>query len=79
MDPIKDGAKIFNKIHELTGKDLITDTNELETFMNLLIEEIKGWVIVNFLDTGNWDRIDTFEIDHKNGRLFINWHDYRNK
>lgn len=79
MDPIKEGSEIFNQIHQNIGKDVITDIKEFEEFMKMLLAETKGLVIVDFLDAGNWDRIENFEIDADSNRVFINWHDYRNR
>lgn len=77
MDPIRQGTEIFNKIHQEIGKNLITDTREFETFLNNLISQTAGLVIVDFLDAGNWDNIKSFEINHETRRVNINWHDYR--
>ncbi|WP_439557269.1 hypothetical protein, partial [Dyadobacter sp.] len=76
-DPIKDGSKIFKKIHEKIGKDIITDLEEFEEFLKILLYETKGLMIVDFLDAGNWDRVDSYEIDKNSGIVKINWHDYR--
>jgi hypothetical protein len=77
MDPIKEGTKIFNKVAKQLGKDIITDLKEFESFLTLLKKETKGWVIFDFLDAGNWDCFESFEIDHSAGLVYINWHDYR--
>lgn len=79
MDPIRQGIEIFNKIHKEIGKNSITDTRDFEIFLNKLISYTEGWVIVDFLDAGNWDCIKSFEINHETRRVYINWHDYRNK
>src|SRR5260221_10176148 len=79
MDPIKEGKNIFRKLHEDIGKDQITDINEFNKFLKNLLKETKGLIIVDFLDAGNWDSIENFEIDYKNNLVYLNWHDYRNK
>jgi hypothetical protein len=41
------------------------------------MESTKGWVILDFLDAANWDRIESFRVDHETGILTLVWHDYR--
>lgn len=79
MDPIQNGIEIFNNVHKKLGKDTITDLKEFESFIKLLISETRGLVIVDFLDAGNWDRIESIEVNSELGMAFLHWHDYRDK
>ncbi len=76
MDPIKSGSKIFKKIaEEFEGKNILGKDN-INKFFSILMKETKGLVIVDFLDTTNWDKIESFEFD-ENGNLTLVWYDYR--
>lgn len=78
MDAIREGNKIFNDIHQKLGKDVITDITEFQKFVDMLLTDTQGWVIVDFLDADNWDKIENFKVDTATGRAYLNWHDYRN-
>lgn len=77
MDPIKSGNVIFKDIADKIGNEKITQLSEITKFFVQLIDETKGWVILDFLDTVNWDKIEAFELNEEDGVLTLIWHDYR--
>lgn len=77
MDPLKEGDKIFAELAKRFDDKIITDIDKAAAFLESLLEKTQGLVIVDFLDTGNWDCIDGLEADSKNGLLFLHWRDYR--
>jgi hypothetical protein len=78
MDPITSGTAIFKSISDKFGNSEITRLPEINKFFTQLIEDTKGWVILDFLDTANWDKIEAYSLDEENGILTLIWHDYRN-
>lgn len=76
MDPIKDGTVIFRNLAENFGNNKITELSEIKRFFSELIKRTNGWVILDFLDTANWDNIEAFELSN-DGLLTLVWHDYR--
>lgn len=50
---------------------------EIDRFFSKLIKETEGWVILDFLDTANWDKIEKYTLDEESGLLNLVWHDYR--
>ena len=66
MDPIKSGNVIFKNISNKFGNKNITQLPEIEKFFSQLIEDTDGWVILDFLDTTNWDKIEAFNINKEN-------------
>jgi len=77
MDPIKSGSVIFKSLSDKFGDKKITQLSEISKFFSRLIEDTEGWVILDFLDTANWDKIEAFNIDKESGILTLIWHDYR--
>ncbi len=77
MDSIKGSIKNFKNLAESFGNQKITQHSEIKRFFSELIKQTKGWVILDFLDTANWDKIEAFELDG-NGLLTLIWHDFRN-
>ncbi|MCC3159357.1 hypothetical protein LJ737_19095 [Hymenobacter sp. 15J16-1T3B] len=77
LDPITDGSKIFTNIFQDFGKESIYDINLLDKFLNRLLKETEGWVIVDFLDSGCWDCIGSYSIDKDKNYLTLNWHYYK--
>lgn len=73
---IRNGSKIFEKIFDEFGVNEITDLRLLDQFFERLFNETKGLVIVDFLDTGNWDCFQGYEIDYEAELLTLNWHKY---
>lgn len=79
MDPLKEGDKIFAELAKQLDEKTITDIDRATTFLESLLKETQGLVIVDFLDTGNWDCIDGLEADREKGLLFLHWRDYRKR
>ncbi len=77
MDPIKEGNVIFKDLAGNFGNQKITVASEIKKFFSRLIRETGGWVILDFLDTANWDKIESFEFSDEDGLLTLIWHDYR--
>jgi hypothetical protein len=77
MDPIESGNVIFKNIADQFGNEKITTHTGIQEFFTKLIEETDGWVILDFLDTANWDKIESFEFNDEEGFLTLIWHDYR--
>lgn len=76
MDIVKGGSKIITKIFDDFGVTEITDLPTLDKFLNRLLVDTKGLVILDFLDSGNWDCFGSYSIDYENEYLFFNWHHY---
>lgn len=76
MDPIKDGNTIFREIGESIGGKSLISSRDIHALLQKLFDRTQGLVIVDFLDTGSWDKIEAFEIDPENF-LMLTWHDYR--
>lgn len=77
MDPIAEGDKIFQDV--VSDLDW-SETNSLKdavSFLEKLIKATNGLVIVDFLDSGNWDCISDVEADYEEGFLKLHWRDYR--
>ena len=73
----RDWNVIFKDLASKYGNKEITDLLKIKEFFEELIKKTDGWVIVEFLDMSNWDRIEKFEINDQNGLLTLIWHDYR--
>lgn len=76
MEAINESDKIFTRVAESVEW---TETQSLSQAIELLEKlrnDTDGLVIVDFLDSGNWDCIDGIESD--NGFMKIHWRDYRN-
>jgi hypothetical protein len=79
MDPIKNGDKIFKQVSESVNWTESSSLNDAYEILKKLIIATKGLVIVDFLDSGNWDCLDGIDIDEENNLLYIHWRDYRSK
>ncbi|MFD1774593.1 hypothetical protein [Paenibacillus rhizophilus] len=80
MDPITDGNIIFqNILKELSNKKVTRSIEDLEILLNGLKVDAKGKIILDFMDSGNWDMIAGFNIDKKSNTVQIHWHDFRGK
>jgi hypothetical protein len=77
MDPIADGSQMFAKIAKSWSGDLIPVPGDVDEFLSTLLKLTKGWVIVDLLDTANWDKIEGYSWDPKASSLYLHWHDYR--
>jgi hypothetical protein len=77
-EAITEGDKIFKTISGKTEWTSTTSILEASKLLKQLIKATDGLVIVDFLDSGNWDYIDGIEIDKKKQLLKLIWRDYRN-
>lgn len=75
MDPVSEGAKIFRHLAEDFGRT-VDDAEKLQAFFRRLHEETRGLVILDFIDTANWDCFEKYEFDPKTRILTLVWHDY---
>ena len=76
MDPLKEGDKIFKTVAESFPWTHTEDINEAKKFLDQLVRETKGLVILDFMDMGSWDIIHGVEV--RDEYLFLHWRDYRN-
>ncbi|MGN6646181.1 MAG: hypothetical protein ACTHJT_06600 [Cytophaga sp.] len=77
IDPINNGSKIFFNLFKNSNNNTITDLPALDIFLNKLITETEGLIIVDFLDQGNWDCLGSYHIDYSTGYVFLHWHQYK--
>lgn len=78
LDPVCDGSRIISNIFKEYDKKEITDLKILDKFLARLIYDMKGLLIFDFLDSGNWDNWGSYHIDYKKGYVIFNWHSYMN-
>lgn len=78
MNSIDESAAIFRSIAKEFGDQVIIDDRAIKKFFELLFEQTKGLVIIDFLDTDNWDLVENFSFDDETRILTLVWHDYRN-
>lgn len=69
---LEDGRAIFQELRDIYGKS-IDDFDAIDKFFKDLMRETNGWVIVDFLDTDNWDCIRDVQIDKEKGVLKLYW------
>lgn len=79
MDPITDGSAIFRDLALEFGSVPLTRHDDVQRFFERLLELTKGVVIVDFLDSDNWDYIEGFELDRATGWLTVIRRDYRKR
>ena len=77
MDPIVEGHTIFAEVAGDLPKEEVRDLEQAAAILEELIVRTKGLVIVDFLDSGNWDNLHSCEYDAETGRLSLYWRDYR--
>lgn len=78
MHYLNDSAAIFKSIADKIPPDGISNKADIRAFFDELLKLTKGLVIVDFLDTANWDIIEKYELSD-DGLLDLTWHDYREK
>lgn len=78
MDAISQGNEIFTEVANSVDWDRTNSLEEASDLLKLLVKRTRGLVIVDFLDTGCWDSIQSVEYSKEHDALFLNWHDYRN-
>jgi hypothetical protein len=75
--PIARSPEIFHEIVQQYGQEPITGYDEIEALLSEFQSRLGGWIILDFLDMANWDKVEAFELDRKTGVLTLTWHDYR--
>ena len=76
MDYVKDGSRLLTSVFDEYDFDEIKDLKVLDKFLARLLEVTNGMLIVDFLDSGNWDHFGSYSIDYENEIVFVNWHPY---
>lgn len=71
-DVVDHGAKYFQEFSDIYS-DTINDMDTAERFFKDFMEETQGWVIVDFIDTDNWDCIRKIEVDKENRLIWFFW------
>lgn len=69
---VEHGLYFFQEFADIYG-ETINDIETAERFFKDFVEQTKGWVIVDFLDTDNWDCIRKVEVDKQNGLIWFYW------
>lgn len=69
---VEHGLDFFQEFADINN-DTINDLETAERFFKDFMEQTKGWVIVDFLDTDNWDCIRKVEVDKQNGLIWFYW------
>lgn len=69
---VEHGLYFFQEFADIYG-DSINDIDSAERFFADFIQETGGWVIVDFLDTDNWDCIRKVEVNKQNGLIWFYW------
>lgn len=69
---VKHGFYFFQEFADIYG-DTINDLETVERFLKDFMEQTNGWVIVDFLDTDNWDCIRKIEVDKQNKLIWFYW------
>lgn len=71
-DVVEHGLHFFQEFADIYG-DTINDIDKAEKFFSDFMQETGGWVIVDFLDTDNWDCIRKIETDKQKGLIWFYW------
>lgn len=69
---VEHGLDFFQEFSDIYG-DTINDLDMAERFFEDFMDQTKGWVIVDFLDTDNWDCIRKIEVDKQSGLIWFYW------
>ena len=69
---VEHGLDFFQEFADIYN-DTINDLETAERFFKDFMEQTNGWVIVDFLDTDNWDCIRKVEVDKQNGLIWFYW------
>lgn len=71
-DVVKHGFDFFQEFADIYG-NTINNLEAAERFLNDFMKQTNGWVIVDFMDTDNWDCIRKIEVDKKNKLIWFYW------
>ena len=69
---VEHGLDFFQEFADIYN-DTINDLETAERFFKDFMEQTKGWVIVDFLDSDNWDCIRKVDVDKQNGLIWFYW------
>lgn len=69
---VEHGPYFFQEFADIYS-DSITDIKKAEQFFKDFMEQTYGLVIVDFLDTDNWDLIRKVDVDKQNGVIWFYW------
>lgn len=69
---VERGPYFFQEFADLYD-NTINDVETVELFFKDFMEQTNGQVIVDFLDTDNWDCIRKVEVDKQNGLIWFYW------
>lgn len=69
---IGNGQWFFQEFSDIYG-DTINDIDQANSFFLDFIKETDGKVIVDFLDTDNWDCIRKIKVDRQQGLVWFYW------
>ena len=69
---VEHGLYFFQEFADIYN-DSINDIETADLFFKDFMEQTEGWVIVDFLDTDNWDCIRKVEVDKQNGLIWFYW------
>lgn len=69
---VEHGLNFFQEFADIYG-DTINDIEIAERFFEDFMEQTEGKVIVDFLDTDNWDCIRKVDVDKHNGLIWFYW------
>jgi hypothetical protein len=76
-DPVYESHKIFSDSIKNINWDKTTSLIEAADFLNELVNKTTGLLIIDYLDSGNWDSLASVEKVDQKGYLILNWRDYR--
>lgn len=77
MSKRPDRHQAFREVLARLDQDEISDVDAAHKLLTEIVDKTEGWVIVDFLDAGNWDRLANVTIDTKSGKIELYWHDFR--
>ena len=72
MEAWDNGLWFFQEFADIYG-DSINDINAAEKFFDDFMRETEGSIILDYLDTDNWDCVRKVEVDKPNGLIWFYW------
>lgn len=69
---VEHGLYFFQEFADIYN-DSINDIETADLFFNDFMGQTAGWVIVDFLDSDNWDCIRKVDVDKQNGLIWFYW------
>lgn len=71
------GSRLLKAVADQFPQDVISESDAVRAFFDTLMKETGGYVIIDFLDCGNWDGLAGYDYDPEKGYLYLYWRDYR--